>query len=176
MYGYSQIEVTDKDGNLCSLANITSDGRYILPSGCSGITTLDSQGNYISRTNMKVVDEEGNEAKPIPSVFEREQVRLEEASIDEYLSLNVKGIYQLNVEDGLEAILSLLNKGKIFKFNYNYRKGYETDDAFLLSAENTPFMIIGHVTNFEYVGLKSQIEEIEEEEDDDFDDFDMGMF
>ena len=176
VYGYSKIEVTDKDGNPCSLANITSDGRYILPTGCTGITTLDTEGNYIARSDMKVVDAEGNEAVKIPSVYDREQVALKEASIDDYLALNVKGIYQLNVEDGLSGLMDLLNKGKIFRFKYNYRAGYETDDAFLLSAQDTAFMVIGNLTEFEYIGLKTQVDEIEEEEDDDFDDFDMGMF
>ncbi len=163
LYGYSQVEVKNEKGELCSLANVTSDGASILPSGCTGIVTVNADGHFVGRSELKVVDSEGKLLEKIPSVFDTEGIELTEAAIEDYLDLNVKSIYQLSFLD--ETIKSSLGKSKVYSFKFNYRADYQQDDAYLINKEDDYFIVIGYKITFEYVGLAEQLDEaiVEEE-------------
>lgn len=163
LYGYSQVEVKNEKGELCTLANVTSDGVSILPSGCTGIVTVNSDGQFVSRSELQVVDESGKLMEKIPSVFDVEAIELTEATIEDYLDVNVKSIYQLSFLD--ETTKSALGNSKIFSFKFNYRADYQQDDAYLISKENDFFIVIGYKIPYEYVGLEEKLDEtiVEEE-------------
>ena len=103
---------------------------------------------------------------------------LREASIDEYLSVAVKSVYQLNIEENKETLLSELNSGKIYYFVFNYRADYEGDDAFLLSNENEIFAVTGMHSDIEFIGLEDNEKELvtEDNETTEEDDLDFAMF
>ena len=175
LYGYTELKVTDPDEKKCSFANLTEDGMHILPTGSTGIMTLNSDGNYIARSEGKVVDENGKPVDLVPSIYD-EEVNLQAVDdVSEYLDLNVKAVYQLTISEGEKGILKLLEEQKLLYLMYNYRADYEGDDAYLLSNEGTVFMVVGHQVDFNFIGLEEVIYESELLDEEQGEDFDFGM-
>ncbi|MCP3921719.1 MAG: hypothetical protein GY714_03950 [Desulfobacterales bacterium] len=176
VYGWTEVKTYDQDGNECSLAGITKDGRYLLPSGSVALGLFLEDGKYITRKELEAVDEEGKKLEKVPSVFDEAVELREDVSIEDYMDMNVKSIYQLDIEDGADKILEELKSGKIFHMIFNYRADYEGDDAYLILNEDTVFMVVGKKTEFEYLGLETAVTETApEEEIDESDSFDFGM-
>jgi len=142
LYGHTEISVTDDKGSPCNFASLTNDGLHILSKKCIGLMTTNSEGNYLSRSDAKAVDKNGQLLELVPSIFEK-PVQLEPVSnIEEYLDLNVKAIYQLEITEGRNELLEALEKDQLFHFLFNYRTDYEGDDAFLISNEKAIFMVV----------------------------------
>ena len=131
----------DESGSKCRLAGL-AEGQYVMPSGSTALVKLNSKGETVAAKQLIGFDSEGKKAAMIPSVYD-EKVMLREATVDEYLSMAVKAVYQLQIEENREALLDELNAGKIYYFVFNYRADYEGDDAFLISGGDTIFAITG---------------------------------
>ena len=176
IYGWSSIEVYDENKSKCKIAGL-ADGCYILPSGSTSLVTLNTKGEVVSKSDMVGLDSNGKPVDKVPSVYDR-TVMLREATVDEYLSLSVKSVYQLSIAEKKEDFLKVLNTGKIFYFVFNYREDYEGDDAFLLSSGNEIFAITGMLSDPEFIGLQDNEQElvVEDTETTDEDDFDFAMF
>ena len=151
IYGWSEVEVYDKHSSKCELARLV-DGQYIIPSGYSSLVTLNDKGDAISKNELIGFDNSGNKVDLVPSIYDQE-ILLEESSIDEYLLLSVKSVYQLNIEEDKLNVIKKLN-GKVFYFVFNYRADFEGDDAFLITNENEIFIVSGKLTEFEFIGLE----------------------
>ncbi|MCK5853855.1 MAG: hypothetical protein KAG34_02645 [Cocleimonas sp.] len=178
LYGYTSVETTDENNALCSMASISDDGLHILSKGCVGYTTLSEDGRYIAAKDIVITNKEGEKIEKYPSSF-NEDIPLIASTIEEYLQLNVKSIYELTPsEDDVEAdetnLLDLLKMNKVLKFRFCYRAGYDADDAFMVHNNEGIFMIIGKQNPFEFIGLEqNNNQQVEEETEDD--DFDFGM-
>lgn len=175
IYGWSTIEVFDEDGSKCKLASI-SDGVHVLPSGSSSLIKFNDKGETVSSSDLVGFNQKGEKVEKVPSIYDG-KVELKEATIDDYLSLAVKTVYQLNMEDDT-PMLSELKDGKVFSFVFNYRADYEGDDAFLISNGETAFAVIGKVADLEFVGLNDNEKElvVNEEESSEEDELDFAMF
>ncbi|MGY8988527.1 MAG: hypothetical protein ACKVG7_08215 [Flavobacteriales bacterium] len=175
IYGWSTIEVFDENGSKCKLASI-SDGVHILPSGSSSFLKFNVKGETVSSSELVGFNSEGEKVEKIPSVYDG-KVDLKEATIDDYLSLAVKTVYQLNMGDDT-TMLNALKDDKIYSFIFNYRADYEGDDAFLVSNGETVFAVTGKVADLEFVGLNDNEKElvVTEEENSEEDELDFAMF
>lgn len=177
LYGYTSIETTDENKSLCSMASISDDGLHILSQGCVGYTTLTEDGSYIAAKDIVITNKEGEKIDKHPSSF-TENIPLTPSTIEEYLQLNVKSIYELTPPEDDESdetdLLDLLKANQVMKFRFCYRAGYDADDAFMVHNNEGLFMIIGKSNPFEFIGLEqNNNQQIEEEIEDD--DFDFGM-
>ncbi|MCU0430031.1 MAG: hypothetical protein MUF42_08675 [Cytophagaceae bacterium] len=174
VYGWTETKVYDSKGKLCQVANLLEDGRTILPAGSFALKVMTESGQEVSRASLKAVDEEGKEMALHPSVFEQ-AVQLEASTIEEYLSMNVKTVYQLHVSETSEHLQQELKSGKLYRFKYNYRAGYESDDAFLVANDQAIFMVTGKCVRFEMLGLQLQAPDLslDEQEEDDLLDFSL---
>ena len=175
IYGWSTIEVFDENGSKCKLASI-SDGVHVLPSGSSSLLKFNDKGETVSSSDLVGFNQKGEKVEKVPSIYDG-KVELKEATIDDYLSLAVKTVYQLNMEDDT-TMLSELKDGKVFSFVFNYRADYEGDDAFLISNGETAFAVIGKVADWEFVGMNDNEKElvVNEEESSEEDELDFAMF
>ena len=174
IYGWSKIDIFDDSDQGCTLASI-ADGQYVLPSGSITLAGFNTKGEYIAKSSLVGVDEEGKKVEKVPSIFD-EPASLTKTDLDEFLSLNVKSVYQLGMEEGKEELLGLLEGGDIYHFLFNYRADYEADDAFLLTSAGEVFAVVGKQAKLEYIGLENKEEEVPEEpEAPEDDDFDLGM-
>ena len=176
LYGFTQVEVKDEEGNKCELATISDDGKHILPKGSVGYIYLNAKNEYVPSSSMKMVDRDGKPIKKILSSFDLEKIELQPATIEDYFQMYVKATYQLNPEGedtDLSGLLESLKKNKVLYFKFNYRTDYDNDDAFLLESGGHVFMVIGRISPFEFIGLEKVVDD--SVEDDDEDDFDFGM-
>jgi hypothetical protein len=173
IYGWSTIEVYDEKGSACKLAGL-AEGRYVMPSGSTSLIILDNNGKSVSRSSLVGIDKDGNKAPIIPSIYD-EKVVLKESTIDDYLTLAVKSVYQLNLEDDC-FLLDDLNSGKIYHFIFNYRADYEGDDAFLITNENKVFAITGMCADLDFIGIENNDQELHQEEQEDEENLDFAMF
>ena len=175
IYGWSTVEVFDENGSKCKLASI-SDGVHVLPSGSSSLLKFNDKGETVSSSDLVGFNHKGEKVEKVPSIYDG-KVELKESTIDDYLSLAVKTVYQLNMEDDT-TMLSELKDGKVFSFVFNYRADYEGDDAFLISNGETAFAVIGKIADLEFVGMNDNEKElvVNEEESSEEDELDFAMF
>ena len=176
IYGWSTIEVFDQNGSKCKLASL-AEGQFVMPSGSTALVTLNSKGETVSKDTLIGVDSDGKKVEKVPSIYD-EKVMLREATVDEYLSMAVKSVYQLQVDENKEALLNELNNGKVYYFVFNYRADYEGDDAFLISNGTDAFAVTGMSADLEFIGLEDNEQELvpEETEAVEDDDMDFAMF
>ena len=176
IYGWSVIEVFDEKGSKCKLAGL-ADGQYVLPSGSTALISLNSKGDYVSKSQLIGVDKDGSKVAKVPSIYDG-KVKLKESSIDEYLTLAVKSLYQLEIDQNKRVLLDELNSGKIYYFIFNYRADYEGDDAFILGNEDGAFVVTGKKAELEFIGLEDNEQELvpDETETVEDDEIDFAMF
>ena len=176
LYGRTEIKVRDDNGLDCELCIISEDGRYLLPRGSTSSILLNSEGNSISRRDLKAVDLEGNALELVPSIFDGPIKLSDDYSIDDYLRLRVKSVYQLVLEPDPKVQLLDLLKDTVKYFVFNYRADYEGDDAFVLSNGNEVFIVTGVFAEYELASFEAVEEVPQEEETAEDDDFSFDMF
>ncbi len=170
VYGWTEDKYTDANGELCRWATLLDDGKTIVASGGTALKTVDTAGHEVSKTQLVAIGLDGNPATLLPSVFDG-VINLDNTkTVSDYLSMDVKNVYQLAFIEGLESVSSELKKSKVLYFPFNYRAGYTSDDAFLVPQGEFIFAVVGQIKNFEYMGLALPVAvEIEVQEDDDLD-------
>ncbi len=155
LYGFVEIETVDEKGRKCTLATLADDGRSVIPSGGTAIITLSPEGNWVEKKSLCPTDHQGAKISPVASSYAA-PVPLEKTStIDEYLSHDIRAVYQVSCDGAFDSLMGELKKGTIFQFPYSFRGGLEPDAGFLLlSADGTPFLAIGCPTKLEFVGFE----------------------
>lgn len=176
LYGYVETEALDDRGRPCTLATLADDGQTLIGPGGTALASLTAEGNWVDRRKLAPVDAEGRRLTPVPSSFAAPLPLEKTASIDEYLSHNVRAVYQLS-GDEIAPLLTELKKGTIYTFPYSFRGGIEPDVGFLLmAADGNAFLAVASPTKIEFVGLQqaalaTEEEPAEEEEEE----LDFGM-
>ena len=175
LYGTSTRVVYDENGEECSLSDLYQ-GSAILPKGSISQTLLDSKGNYVSRSDLIGFNNLNQKVEKVSSIFSGEN-NCKKVTIDEFISANVKSIYQLNIENSnLENWKKCFLNDEIYCFIFNYREDYEGDDAYILSNGNNFFIIVGKQNSYEYLELNTISIDVEDEDSTQDDDLDFSMF
>ena len=158
IYGWSTIDVFDEKGSKCKLAGL-AEGQFVMPSGSTALVSLNLKGEAVSKSLLVGVDSAGKKVEKVPSIYDQ-KVMLREATLDEYLAMAVKSVYQLQIDENKEDLINELNDGKIYYFVFNYRADYEGDDAFLISNGTEVFAITGMSSELEFIGLEDNEQEL----------------
>jgi len=177
LYGYVEIETLDEKGSKCSLATLADDGQHVIGSGGSAIICLSPEGNWVEKKSLIPTDGQGKQISPVPSSYSAPVPLEKTVTIEEYLSHDIRSVYQISSEADLGALTEELKKGTIFQFPYSFRGGLEPDAGFLLmAADGTPFLAIGTPTKLEFVGFKETAGVADSEEsEEEADSVDFGM-
>jgi len=177
LYGFVEIETLDERGRKCTLATLADDGRSVIASGGTSLATLSAEGNWVEKKTLVPTDNQGNRITPCQSSYAAPCPLEKTVSIEEYLSHDVRAVYQISSEADLGPLMAELKKGTIYQFAYSFRGGIEPDAGFLLlAADGTPFLAVGTPTQLEFVGFDQSFAiaaDDEESEGDDSMDFDM---
>lgn len=177
LYGFIEVETLDEQGRKCTLATLADDGRTLIGTSGSALAMLSPDGDWLDRKALRPVDNQGQPMTPVASSYSAPVPLQKTATIEEYLSHNIRSAYQVSSETDLGPLMAELKKGTIFHFPYSFRGGLEPDAGFLLlAADGTPFVAIGSPTRLEMVGLQQSVGTAEEEpegEDDESLDFSM---
>jgi len=156
LYGYKSLEVLNDQDQKCEMVTLAGNGKTLIGKGGSGLGYITTDGRWSNKGNLKAVDIEGTELVPVPSSFKAPISLDKEVTVDQYLDHNIHLMYQLDsTEDLPEALVSRLNEGAIFAFDYSYRGGLEPDAGFLLNnADGVVFLLIGKDTSVDYLGFQ----------------------
>jgi hypothetical protein len=155
LYGFVEIETLDEKGRKCTLATLADDGKSIISSGGTALVTLSPDGNWVEKKTLIPTDNQGQRIVPVASSFAAPVVLEKTATIEEYLSHDIRSVYQISCEADFGGLLAELKKGTIYQFPYSFRGGLEADTGFLLlAADGTPFLAIGSPTKLEFVGFE----------------------
>jgi hypothetical protein len=177
LYGYKDVEVLDEEGRPCELATLADDGRTVVARGGTGLGYVNADGLWSEKAQLKPVNLEGQEIRPVASSFAAPIKLFDTATIDEYLAHNIRSIYQLESGDDLTSLVGELERGTIFSFPYSFRGGLEASAGFLLRGEDGHlFLAVGDPTKVEFIGLAQTAPVTEEDEsadETDLMDFDM---
>ena len=174
LYGSSKKIVRDMKGNECVLSNLYNGDR-ILPKGSISQVLLDHEGMFVSRSALVGFNSNNEKVEKVSSIFSNDN-QCEKVDLDEFLSVNVKSIYQLVIEeDDKEKWNTLFANDEIYHFVFNYREDYEGDDAYLISNGEDLFITVGKKNDFEFLEQSNIVIDDEEEEEID-DELDFSMF
>ena len=97
LYGSSKKIVRDMKGNECVLSNLYNGDR-ILPKGSISQLLVDSEGLFVSRSALVGFNSNNEQVEKVSSIFSNDN-QCEKVDLDEFLSVNVKSIYQLVIEE-----------------------------------------------------------------------------
>lgn len=176
LYGYVDVKALDEQGRPCELCTLAGDGHTIVARGGTAVAYLSPDGLWRAKADLKAVDMHGQEITPVASSFNAPVPLATTATVDEYLSHNIRSVYLLSCEQGLGALAEELGRGTIYTFPFSYRGGLEADTAFLLAgAGGGIFLALGRPTDIQFVGLEqagavaAEEEGAEEEEEESMD-------
>ena len=178
LYGFKELEVLDESDRPCELTTLSEDGKTLIGKGGTGIGYLTADGKWSDKSNLKAVDLVGTEITPVPSSFAAPIQLKTEVSIDVYLDHNIRLVYQLGFTSVNEALFDKLKSGTIFKFDYSYRGGLESDAGFLLNNEEDEiFFLVGDKTSVDFKSLQQAAPVAASEDDAEDEDslMDFGM-
>ncbi len=176
LYGWVETEVHDDKGRRCDMAQLTDDGRTIVPRGGRAIAYLSAQGMWCDKSSLAPVDAEGAPIVPVVSSYAAPIPLATPATVDDVLAHDIRLAYRVAPDAGAEALAAAVRGGAIWTFPYSFRGGLEADQAFLLEgADGHVFLLVGRPCAFEYVGLRAPVWADEGEDLTDDDDLDFGM-
>ena len=174
LYGSSKKIVRDMKGNECVLSNLYNGDR-ILPKGSISQVLVDNEGLFVSRSALVGFNSNNEQVEKVSSIFSNDN-QCKKVDLDEFLSVNVKSIYQLVMEEeDQEKWNTLFANDEIYHFVFNYREDYEGDDAYLISNSKDLFITVGKKNDFEFLEQSNIVIDDEEEEEID-DELDFSMF
>ena len=176
LYGWTEKVIMDNEDNECQVLSLYPDMAMIIPKGGIGLGAVSENGNWVEKSDMTYVDENGIEVKPVPSSFDEEIALNKTVSMENYLEHNITAVYSLQGEENHPEFVKAIQENKdIFTFEFNYRAGYEGDPAFIIENDGEIFILVGKKVEFEFIGLEESgildEEEVEVEEDE----FDFSM-
>jgi len=174
LYGSTKKIVRDMKGNECVLSNLYNGDR-ILPKGSISQVLLDNEGLFVNRSALVGFNSSNKKVDKVSSIFSIDN-KCEKVDLDEFLSVNVKSIYQLAIEEGDQEKWNILfANDEIYHFIFNYREDFEGDDAYLISNGEDLFITVGKKNDFEFLEQNNIVIDDEEEEEID-DELDFSMF
>ncbi|WP_348653227.1 hypothetical protein, partial [uncultured Sulfurimonas sp.] len=176
LYGSSEKIALDNEDNICNAVSLYPELSMLIPKGGTALGSVNIQGNWIEKSDMKYINEDGTDATIVSSSFDAPIELSSTVSIEHYLEHNITSIYSLQGEENHPDFVKAIQEQKeVYTFEFNYRADYEGDPAFVLENDGEVFVLVGKKIEFEFIGLNdegtldSEDEEIEEEVEDDFD-------
>lgn len=165
LYGSVEIEAFDEKGREAFLRVLAADGKTLIDKGGTALATVTEKGDSVDRSTLQPVDEDGKKIEPVRSSF-GEANNLSKATVDDYLSQNVKSVYLLEPFEGsdIKYLKDHLEGGQVYTFPFSYRGGVENDDAFIIGSNNEAFMVTGKKSEFEFLKLNqaASLDSVEE--------------
>lgn len=155
IYGDISIEAFDEDENLCELVSIANDGQTLFGKGGIAFATQNQDGEFVKKSELIPITEDGEALEDSESSFSEAIELSETATVEDYLSNQVKSVYILDEHENFDVLKQLLKDGDIYQFPFSYRKGIIVDSGFLLANDQgTPFMIITTPSDFHYLSFQ----------------------
>ncbi len=179
LYGSVDLETRDHEGNRCGLATLANDGKTLIPYGGTAFGYVNDEGEWVERSELSPVDLSGESLEVLPSSFDLTIELNKKVSVAEFLNHSMRLCYALgNDGDFDDKLLSSLQAGDIYQFDFLYREGVSADPAFLIAADDAQvWMLVGRPSSIDFVGLDQAAVSFgaADSEDEEADEFDFEM-
>ncbi|WP_418992425.1 hypothetical protein [Alistipes sp.] len=172
LYGWTEIEATDDDGEPCEVVSADETGRLIIPRGGTAVGLLSPDGRWVERSELKTVTAEGHPAELLPSSFDTDIALDKRVTATELLDHDITDFYLLS--DAPDELVRRVG-GDIYTFRYCYTAECEGTPAFVLATGEGLFLLLGRRLQFDMVGYEEP-GFIDEEPDDEDEAVDFAMF
>ncbi len=171
-----QIPVDNKYGQNCRTANLTVDGRFILPAGSTGMLFMDEKNDVLDKKELKALNEDGVELKLTPSTLDKTQQLGAPVSPEELLNYTIISIYILEPISISVEFDGQVSQFSVFRIPFQYAAGYHSHESFIVKNDNGWFLLVGEKLDFDFIGLDQADLSIPEiEYDDSLDQLDFAM-
>ncbi|MFV0331048.1 MAG: hypothetical protein ACK5KL_14730 [Dysgonomonas sp.] len=147
-------------------------GTIIIPKGGISMGILDEHMNWVDRDQLIAVNNKGEKVEQIPSTFSTPINLNSKVPVETFLDHSITTVYELTGD--YEDLIKFIGDD-IYEFRFNYRAGYDTSQAFLITNDNGLFMLVGYKNDFEFINLQETAVIDAEEEESDSDDFDIDF-
>ena len=170
LYGFKKRIFLDEKNKECSKANLEEETGIVFVNSDISSCYLDHKGNYIEKSNLEAINDNGKNVKKEDSTIGKE-VNVNSITTEDALNLKVNSVYHLEPKEFDEDLKSKLDKGDLFSFPFNYYADFKLEDGIILKTEKEYFALIGRKTSCHWVGEISDDlpEDVEEFEDNDLD-------
>lgn len=157
LYGKRQRQILDPSDQRCERAELSRDGTLLIRSGMTAQGYFDEGGVWIPSGKLIGLDAEGKPLTHVASTLGEAQKL--EGPIDpgEVFDLAVRSVYVLNAA-GLDPKLEAqLKAGKVFRFSFSYRGGYDKEVAYLVGNTSGYFALVGSPAQSEWCELQTVV-------------------
>jgi hypothetical protein len=170
LYGFKKRIFLDEKNKECSKANLEEETGIVFVNSDISSCYLDHKGNYIEKSNLEAINDNGKNVKKEDSTIGKE-VNVNSITTEDALNLKVNSVYHLEPKEFDKDLKSKLDKGDLFSFPFNYYADFKLEDGIILKSEKEYFALIGRKTSCHWVGENSDDlpEDVEEFEDNDLD-------
>src|SRR6185436_4235481 len=69
LYGTTEIEAFDENGNEAFMRVLASDGKTIINKGGTALAVLSEEGGWIDRRDLIALNNDGEQIEPVPSSY-----------------------------------------------------------------------------------------------------------
>ena len=177
VYGWVDRLYFDAQERECSFVTLLDDGRTMVDTGGVALKSLDADGNEIDRSTLVARLADGSEAPQHTSVFDGDNALSTAKGLPDYLAMDVKSVYQLEIDAAqMAALQPLLDAHKVLYLPFSYRAGYGSDDAFLLGQGEHAFIVVGRINEFVWSSLEVVADLDDDGAEDGADELDFNMF
>lgn len=177
LYGWTELMAVDDNGKPCSLLSADESGKFIIPLGGTGIGILSDSGKWVERSELKTVNDKGKQVPLFESSFDQVNILKKKVTPEEFLEYDITDFYEL-ADTASEMIKAVGDD--IYTFLYSYNDSYSPSPAFVMTANNTLFLLVAVRNDFDFLCF-GNCETIDDDEDDRLieegdDDIDFTMF
>lgn len=156
LYGSVSIETLDQEQRRCDIASLAVDGKTLIPNGGTAMGYLNNEGEWISRKDLVAVDLDGEPLPEVESSFKQTIDLNNKVTVDEFLNHSIRLLYLLKPTSELpETLHTSLADGEIYRLEFSYRGGVDTDPAFVLMDEDEAiWMLVSEENKVQFVALE----------------------
>ncbi len=170
LYGSKRRIPIDVQGQECSRAALTRDGRFVLPNGGTALLYLDENGDVVERSRLQAIDADGEITTQGESTPDAALELGQLVSAADVLDCSITHAYALEPVFICAELEASLSRGEIYRL-----PDCNDHRRFLIGNGEGYFMLVGKPTGFEFVGLAESDLSPPDIEDDYDDNIDFGM-
>jgi hypothetical protein len=175
LYGRKVRIAVDEQGEPCSQAFLSADGRVVIPASGMAMVYVNDKFDAVDRADLVAVDGEGAPLPVVPSTLGVPVAVRGPVGPARLLDHLIFSVYLLTAETLSDALSQALSAGAIFEFDFSYRDGTGHDTAFLVGNDQGVFALIGRPSGFLPVSRAQVAVAHAEDAGDDEDDLDFSM-
>ncbi|HOJ76828.1 MAG TPA: hypothetical protein PLZ08_03290 [Bacillota bacterium] len=110
LYGWKSVVAFDSNGNECLKMDLDQTGSFIIPPGGKGLGIIDLQGNWVDKSQLIALLDDGSPAQLVPSSFETPVELKQTVTIEEFLDYNIDYVYVMDPVGSSQELLDLVKK------------------------------------------------------------------